>query len=224
MRKTIPLVLLIACPLAAQVAADANRHYSNEKSRAVMVENLSDPERLTRLQGERIISSLPVKPGMTVADIGTGAGVMLPLFSKAVGPSGKVISQDIFPDFLETARRNARKQGLANVEFVLGAEKDTKLPPGCCDLAVTIDSYHHFDYPQEMLASIARGLNPGGQLVIVDYYKRPGAMGPRTDAVEHVRLDMDDVIKEVEANGFQLIEAREHVPRSQWIGFFKPRR
>jgi predicted RNA binding protein YcfA (HicA-like mRNA interferase family) len=42
--------------------------------------------------------------------------------------------------------------------------------------------------------------------------------------VEHVRLDMDDVIKEVEANGFQLVEKREHVPGSQWMGFFKPRR
>lgn len=218
------LAFCVAVPLAAQVAADANRSYNNEKSRAVMVATLSDPERLTRLQGERIIAALPLKPGMTVADIGTGAGVMLPLFSKAVGPAGKVISEDIFPDFLETARRNAGKQGLANVEFILGTEKDTRLPEGCCDLAVTIDSYHHFDYPPEMLASIRRALKPGGLFVIVDYYKRPGAMGPRTDAVEHVRLDMDDAIKEVEANGFELLEKREHVPGSQWMGFFKPRR
>lgn len=222
--KLFLILLSTAASLMAQAAADANRHYSNEKSRAVMVENLSDPERLTRLQGERIIAALPLKPGMAVADIGTGAGVMLPLFSKAVGGRGKVFSQDIFPDFLDRARRNSAKQGLRNVEYVLGTEKDTKLPAGCCDLAVTIDSYHHFDYPPEMLASIARALKPSGMLVIVDYYKRLGAMGPRTDAVEHVRLDMDDVIKEVEANGFQLIEKREHVPASQWMGFFKPRR
>lgn len=222
--KLLALLLTLAGALAAQVAADANRSYNNEKSRSVMVANLSDPERLTRLQGERIIAALPLKPGMTVADIGTGAGVMLPLFSKAVGPAGKVISQDIFPDFLEAARRNSARQGLANVGFVLGDEKDVKLPDACCDLAVTIDSYHHFDYPPQMLASIARALKPGGQLVIIDYYKRPGAMGGRVDAVEHVRLDMDDVIREVEANGFELVEKREHVPGSQWMGFFRPRR
>jgi ubiquinone/menaquinone biosynthesis C-methylase UbiE len=222
--KTLALLLALSSALAAQVAADANRSYNNEKSRAVMVANLSDPERLTRLQGERIIAALPLKPGMTVADIGTGAGVMLPLFSKAVGPKGKVISEDIFPDFLDAARRNAAKQGLNNVQFVLGNEKDVNLPSACCDLAVTIDAYHHFDYPAEMLASLARSLKPGGQLVIIDYYKRPGAMGVRVDAVEHVRLDMDDVIKEVEAHGFQLVEKREHVPGSQWMGFFKPRR
>lgn len=222
--KTLALFLAFSSALAAQVAADANRSYNNEKSRAVMVANLSDPERLTRLQGERIIAALPLKPGMTVADIGTGAGVMLPLFSKAVGPNGKVISEDIFPDFLDAARRNAASQGLNNVQFVLGSEKDVKLPANCCDLAVTIDAYHHFDYPAEMLASLARSLKTGGQLVIIDYYKRPGAMGGRVDAVEHVRLDMDDVIKEVEAHGFQLVEKREHVPGSQWMGFFKPRR
>lgn len=222
--RLLTLLLIVCSALAAQVAADANRSYQSQKSREMMVANLSDPERLTRLQGQRIIATLPLKPGMTVADIGTGAGVMLPLFSKAVGPTGKVISEDIFPDFLEAARRNSAKQGLTNVHFILGGEKDARLPAGCCDLAVSIDSYHHFDYPAEMLASIARALKPGGQLVIVDYYKRPGAMGDRVDAVEHIRLDMDDAIREIEANGFDLVEKREHVPGSQWMGFFKPRR
>jgi ubiquinone/menaquinone biosynthesis C-methylase UbiE len=220
--KTISVLLILGLPAAAQVAAEANKRYQTVEGRMGMLANLGAPDRAVRLQGQRIVEVLGLRPGMTVADIGTGGGAMLPLLSAAVGATGKVVAQDIFADFLEAARKKAAEEKLSNVDFVLGNERDSKLPAGCCDLAVTIDAYHHFDYPGETLASIRRGLKPGGRLVIVDYYKRPGAMSG-VDAVEHVRLDMDDAIREVESFGFRLLEKREHVKGSQWIGFFTPR-
>ena len=69
---------------------------------------------------------------------------------------------------------------------------------------LVLDTYHHFDYPEAMLGHIHDSLLSDGRLVIVDYYKRPDAM-PGGRALEHIRLDEDDVIKEVEANGFQLV-------------------
>ena len=45
-----------------------------------------------------------LEEGMTVADVGTGVGYMLPFLSRAVGPEGKVIAEDIFDDFLQGAR------------------------------------------------------------------------------------------------------------------------
>ena len=63
-----------------------------------------------------------------------------------------------------------------------------------------LDVYHHFDYPEAMLEHIRDSLLSDGKLVIVEYFKRPGAMpgGDPNRAVEHIRLDQDDVIKEVE--------------------------
>ncbi len=84
---------------------------------------------------------------------------------------------------------------------------------------LVLETYHHFDYPAKMLAGIAQGLAPGGRLFIVDYYKRPGAM-PNQDAMQHIRLDADGVVKEVEANGFKLAWQREHLPGSQYIACF----
>lgn len=212
-------LFLMSLPAFPQAAAEANRRYQTVEGRQGMLTNLGAADRAFRLQGERIVAAMQIKPGMTVADIGTGGGAMLPLFSAAVGPSGKVVSQDIFEDFLEAAKKKSREEKLSNVTFVLGNDKDTRLPAGCCDIAVTIDAYHHFDFPAEVLASIRKGLKPGGRFVVVDYFKREGAMGG-TNAIEHVRLDMDDAIREIEANGFRLIEKRDHVPGSQWIGFF----
>ncbi len=219
--KTIALLLVLCGTLAAQVAEQANRDYQTEQGRQRMLGTLGAADRSQRIGAERIIASIDLRPGMTVADIGTGAGVMLPYFSKAVGPKGTVVAQDIFPDFLDNAKKTAREAGLTNVAFELGTDKDPGLPLACCDVAVTIDAYHHFDYPAQTLAGIAKGLKPGGRLVIVEYYKRENAMGPGRRAIDHIRLDMDDAIKEVEGNGFKLVSKKDHVPGSQWLGIFE---
>lgn len=79
---------------------------------------------------------------------------------------------------------------------------------------MTVDSYHHFDYPADMLAGIRKALKPGGRFVVVEYYKQRSSEG-------HIRLDKDAVIKEVEANGFQLVEVHDHVPGVQYIAQFR---
>jgi predicted methyltransferase len=84
------------------------------------------------------------------------------------------------------------------------------------DIVLALDVYHHFDYPEKMLAAIHQALKPGGKLVVVEYYKRQEAM-PEGRALTHIRLDMADVIKEIEANHFHLIAEQEHVPDSQYV-------
>jgi predicted methyltransferase len=67
-----------------------------------------------------------------------------------------------------------------------------------------------------MLAHIYQALKPEGRLVIVEYYKTPGAMA-NGDAVTHIRLNKPDVIKEVEANHFRLVSEREQIKDSQYM-------
>ena len=154
-----------------------------------------------------------------MADVGTGIGYMLPFLSRRVGPEGKVIAEDIFDDFLAGARQRADNPKLENVTFIKGTNTDPKLPAGALDVALALDVYHHFDYPEKMLAAIHQALKPDGRLVIVDYYKRREAM-PGGRALTHIRLDMPDVIKEIEANRFHLISEREHIPNSQYMLVF----
>ena len=81
---------------------------------------------------------------------------------------------------------------------------------------LVLDVYHHFDYPEKMLAAISKALKPDGKLVIVEYYKRPEAM-PNNRAMTHIRLDMPDVIKEVEANQFHLLSEKEWIKNVQYM-------
>jgi len=210
-------ILTIAGALSAQVASQANSGYKTEEQRKQVAATLSAGDRDERQKPKELIEAMEIQRGMTVADVGTGIGYMLPFLSRAVGPKrGRVIAEDIFDDFLAGARQRVENQHLENVTFVKGTDKDPMLPAGELDEALVLDVYHHFDYPAEMLAGIHKSLKPGGKLVIVDYYRRQGAM-PDGRAMTHIRADVDQVIKEAETNHFRLVSQKEHVPGSQYM-------
>jgi predicted methyltransferase len=214
--RSLGLALALTAGLSAQVATNANSGYKTEEQRKAVAQTLANPERDTVQKPGKLVREMGVKPGMTVADIGTGIGYMLPALSHAVGAEGKVIAEDIFDDFLAGAKQRVQEGKLENVTFVKGTDTDPNLPAGQVDLAMALDVYHHFDYPDKMLAAIMKSLKPGGRLVIVEYYKRPEAM-PNGRAMTHIRLDMPDVIKEVEANGFHLIAEKETILNVQYM-------
>ena len=61
-----------------------------------------------------------IKPGMTVMDLGSGAGFDCFLAANKVGDTGKVIGIDMTPEMLDKARANAKKGNYPHVEFRLG--------------------------------------------------------------------------------------------------------
>jgi SAM-dependent methyltransferase len=213
----------LLCPAAfAQVATQANEGYKTHEGRENVAKGLGDPAREERQKPRDIVDALDLKPGASVADVGTGVGFMLPYLSHAVGDTGHVIGEDIQSDFLDKAKVKAQLSRLHNVQFVLGTDRDPKLPADTLEGVLVLDVYHHFDYPEAMLEHMRDSLVSDGKLVIVEYYKRPGAMqNPDPDfPLRHIRLDQDDLIKEVEANGFRLVSKRDLVPKSQYIAVF----
>ncbi len=207
--KLVAIAFFSAAIAFPQVAADANKAYKTKEGRDGVAKTLDNPNRDKTQKPEEIVALMEIKPGMTVADVGTGTGYMLPFLSKAVGPNGKVIGEDIAPDFLDRAKAKAQP----NVELILGTETDPKLPAKSLDRILVLDVYHHFDYPDKMLANIAAALKPGGRLVIVDFYKK--------DRPDHVRLERDDVIKEIESNGYRLVASRERTGNNQYMVTFE---
>ena len=215
-RIVVFAALALAAWLPAQVATQANSKYQTPEDRQKMAKNLANPGRDQSQKPGQLMFQMGLQPGMTVADVGTGVGHLLPFLSHRVGDKGHVIAEDIFDDFLAAAKQVAAGEKLANVTFVKGDEADPKLPEAGVDMVLAFDVYHHFDYPEKMLAGIHKALRADGKLVIVEYYKREAAM-PNGNALTHIRLDMPDLIKEVEANHFHLIEERERIKNVEYM-------
>jgi ubiquinone/menaquinone biosynthesis C-methylase UbiE len=211
----LALVLSAFC-LSGQVAKDANERYQTKQGREEIAKALAAADRDEKQKPRELVAAIGITPGMVVADIGTGTGYMLPYLSEAVGPGGRVLGEDIFADFLEKAGKRAKEHKLANVGFVKGSETDPTLPENGVDVALALESYHHWDYPQKMLAALRRELRDGGRLVIVDFH--PGAAGM---PAHHIRLDAADVIKEIEGNHFRLISEHEHGKTGQYVAIFE---
>lgn len=149
---------------------------------------------------EKIVAAAALKPGQTVADIGAGTGLFMPYFSRAVGPTGKVIAVDIVPAFVAKLKGRAAELGLANVSTVLCTERSVELPPASIDVAFICDVYHHFEYPQSSLASIRKALKPGGTLVVVEFKRIPGVSSEWI--MNHVRAGQEVFEAEIAAAGF----------------------
>ena len=203
--------LILTVSAWSQVADSANKGYKTKEGRDKVAATLDDPHRDGKQKPLELVAAMDIKPGMTVADIGTGTGYMLKFLSDAVGPTGKVYGEDIQTDFLD----RARAKNVPHTELILGTTTDPKLPPNSVDVALVLDVYHHFDYPDKMLAAIRSALKPGAHLVIVDFYKSA------SPSPGHIRLESDEVTAEIEHNGFHLLSQREHIPKSQYMLTFE---
>jgi SAM-dependent methyltransferase len=71
-----------------------------------------------------------VRPGQTVLDLGSGAGLDCLLAARRVGPTGKLVGVRLWPEMVEKARRNAWLLGLHSAEFVNTGIEKLPLPDG----------------------------------------------------------------------------------------------
>lgn len=131
-------------------------------------------ERAVREKEEKLtllIKSLDLKPGMVVADIGAGSGVISILMAEKILPDGKVMAVDVQQEMLDRLRENTKRLKVTNVEPIKGTQKTTALKPGSVDLAIMVDVYHELEFPYEMMLDISRSLKPGGRVAFVEYRK-----------------------------------------------------
>jgi len=126
---------------------------------------------------------------------------------------------DISETFVSNILRTSAEQGLSNVKGIVNTARDAALPENAVDLAFLSDTYHHFEYPQDMLASIHRALRDGGRLVIVDFRRHPGVSSRWV--MGHVRADMNEVIGEVKAAGFRFLEEKPLLEINYFLEFEK---
>jgi ubiquinone/menaquinone biosynthesis C-methylase UbiE len=177
---------------------------------------------LTRENREReeecstLLKNLGIKPGMTVCDLGCGNGFYTLKLAEMVGPKGKILAVDIQSEMLRLLNERAKEAKVANVEPILGTLIDPRLPEGKVELILCVDVYHEFSHPVHMLAALRKSLAPGGRLVLVEFRKED----PKVPIKELHKMSKAQIRKELEPNGFKLVEEFDKLPW-QHVMFFE---
>ncbi len=127
-----------------------------------------EPGRDQRLQIDRVMDLLHIRPGTTVADIGAGGGWFTVRAARRVGSTGQVIAEDINPKAIDAIRERAQTEHLGNIEEVLGTPDDPKLAPDSLDAALMLKVYHEIAHPEVLLGHLRAALKPGARFGIID--------------------------------------------------------
>lgn len=114
------------------------------------------------------LSLVEIRPGETVLDLGSGAGLDSILAAGKVGPSGRVLGIDFTPEMIERARRNVAAVGLANVTFFDCSIETLPAANETVDVAFCNGLFNLCPDKPRALAEVYRVLKPGGRFAIAD--------------------------------------------------------
>lgn len=159
----IAALIVLLAPLQAQ-----QRPPSPQQDPEGYAKFLEGAERVSRMQVPRVIETLGVKPGMKVADLGSGSGLFTRPIAKAVAPGGVAYAVDINDALLSIVDRSAKEQKIENIRTVLGASDDPKLPERV-DLIFICDTLHHIQSQPAYLKNLKKYLRRGGRVAVIDF-------------------------------------------------------
>lgn len=144
--------------------------------------------------------------GMHVADFGAGrTGHLVFPAAKIIGEHGVVYAVDILQDVLNEIKKRAAlnsflqiKPVWADIERVNGVG----IPKQSLDMVFTVNVLHNTAMPELVLAEADRLLKNKGRLVVVDWVKSIGAVGP----VKNKLLNFEAIINWARAQGYAIQE------------------
>lgn len=181
-------------------------------------------------ESARVLALLGVRPGLTVADIGAGSGYYTVRLSPELGNGGRVIANDVIPDYVTRLKARVARLGLGNVDFVLGDPGNANLPPRSTDIALMVHMYHEIADPFALLWHLHEALKPGAARDPAANARAAQAGEPRRGMVAIIDADRStarhgtppELLKcELAASGYRQI-GFHRLANSSYLALFEP--
>ena len=164
------------------------------------LERLNNPERLTELPPEFIISKLNIPKPKLIVDIGAGTGFYSIQLAKHF-ENAEILACDISDIMLDWMNKNVTPI-YKNITTHKMEESYTGLESGIADIALMINLHHELENREKMMKECYRILKNGGKLLISDWKKEEMLSGPPFQ----IRVDNQDVMSDFSNANFKNIK------------------
>ncbi len=154
-----------------------------------------------------------VPSNFVVADIGAGTGYLFEIFGDR---PRRIVAIDNNAAMLAVARRKVASLGLKNVVFREGDAHKPPLKRNEADLVTFLMVLHHLEDPAAAVASAARGLKPGGRMLVVDFVRHQATWLRDTMQHRHLGFDRETIAASCEAAGMALRDWSV-LPGKRWV-------
>lgn len=190
-------IALVCASSLAQTPAPAHRPTSTPYTGDLS--HFDRPGRAGRLQINRVMDTLGIAPGKSVADIGAGSGFFTLLAARRVGEKGTVYAEDINPEAIRYIDARVKKENLHNVKTILG-KPDNPLLPAPLNAVLLLKTYHEIAEPMVLFRNLRHSLAKDAKVGVID---RNG------DGTDH-GLNPDVVIREMKDAGYKLLQQQDY--------------
>lgn len=116
--------------------------------------------------GLLLLDHVPVKPGITILDVGCGTGFLTVELAQRCGPGATVIAVDPWKAAMQRLRRKLDHLGLANVVLLEQDAATIDLPNESVDVIVSNLGINNFENAQAVLQTCFRVARPEARLLL----------------------------------------------------------
>jgi arsenite methyltransferase len=171
-----------------------------------------------RNKPDQIVEAIALKPGQSIADIGSGGGYFSLRFAEMVGKEGRVYAIDTKPEFLEYVKNSAKEKGLDNVIPTLVSRDKLDLPEKSLDFIFMRNVTHHIPNRVEYFKNLKVFLKPDGKIIIIEYKK--GKSFTFRGIFGH-DVPKEIITREMEEAGYQLEREFDFLPEQHFTIYSK---
>jgi len=161
------------------------------------------------LSAMEVLEAVGLEIGDIFLDAGCGDGYISIAASNLVGDRGKIYALDVYPESIETVKKEIEDKKLDNTHAILAdISKNIPLDSDSIDIVLMANVLHGFVADEEVekvMSNIVEVLKPGGVFAVVEFRKLEGSKGPPFN----IRISPEEVSIILKDYGFDISDKLE---------------
>lgn len=167
--------------------SDGDDYMDNEKT--LKVNKFESEDRLKELNISGNLKTLGFSNNMTLADIGSGTGILV--FEASKYNDSKIYSVEMSDVMIDIQKDRMEEGNIKNIDIIKQDVDENKIliDDKTCDVVSMVTVLHEIDNKDNIVKEISRILKPNGKFLVIELHKKKTDFGPPVEE----RLSIEEI-------------------------------